>query len=81
MVIDSSYNHLVSVKFDDNGTKVLHCEVLTWTPTLKERLQTILRSLGRCYTTVDNFHSIKFNLLLGAKVIGTQEGYTILRYN
>jgi len=81
MVIDSSNNHSVVVKFDDNGNKVLHCEVLTWTPTLKQRLQSLLQSLGRCYTTVDNSHSVKFNVLLGATIVGVQEGYTVLRYN
>jgi len=81
MVIDSSYNHSVVVKFDDNGLKILHCEVLDWTPSLKKRFTQLLDMLGTCYTTVDNKQSLNFNLNLGATIVGTQDQYTILRYN
>ena len=81
MVIDSSNNHIVVVKFDDNGEKILHCEILDWKPSLKKHLHTLLKSLGTCYTTVDNIKSLNFNLRLGAQVLGKQDQYTILRYN
>jgi hypothetical protein len=81
MVIDSSNNHIVVVKFDDNGEKILHCEVLDWKPSLKKRLSALLKDLGTCYTTVDNIKSLNFNIMLGAQVLGKQDNYTILRYN
>ena len=81
MVIDSSNNHIVVVKFDDNGKKVLHCEILNWTPSLKKHLSSLLDKLGTCYTTVDNNKSLNFNLVLGATIVGQQDQYTILRYN
>lgn len=81
MVIDSSNNHIVVVKFDDDGEKLLHCEILDWKPSLKKHLYTLLDKLGTCYTTVDNPKSLNFNLMLGAEIIGQQDQYTILRYN
>lgn len=81
MVIDSSNNHIVVVKFDDEGNKVLHCEVLDWKPSLKKHLQNLLSQLNTCYTTVDNEQSLHFNLNLGASIVGSEDKYTILRYN
>ena len=81
MVIDSSFNHVVVVKFDDDGEKILHCEVLDWKPSLKRHLNNLLTQLGTCYTTVDNRKSLNFNLMLGAQVLAKQDNYTILRYN
>jgi len=81
VVIDSSDNHIVVVKFDDDGEKILHCEVLDWKPSLKRHLKTLLTQLGTCYTTVDNIKSLNFNLMLGAQVLAKQDNYTILRYN
>lgn len=81
MVIDSSDNHIVVVKFDDLGNKILHCEILDWKPSLKKHLSNLLTRLGTCYTTVDNDNSLHFNLNLGASIVGTQDNYTILRYN
>ena len=81
MVIDSSNNHIVVVKFDDDGEKILHCEVLDWKPSLKRHLSNLLTQLGTCYTTVDNRKSLNFNLMLGAQVLAKQDNYTILRYN
>lgn len=81
MVIDSSNNHIVVVKFDDDGKKILHCEVLDWKPSLKRHLSNLLTQLGTCYTTVDNTKSLNFNLMLGAQVLGKHGNYTILRYN
>ena len=81
MVIDSSSNHIVVVKFDDDGNKVLHCEVLDWKPSLKKHFSELLSKLGTCYTTVNNSQSLTFNLNLGAEVVGSQNQYTILRYN
>ena len=81
MVIDSSFNRSVVVKFDDDGEKILHCEVLDWKPSLKKHFQDLIAKLGVCYTTVDNTQSLNFNLLLGAQVLGKQDNYTILRYN
>lgn len=81
MVIDSSNNHIVVVKFDDDGEKILHCEILDWKPSLKKHLSNLLSQLGTCYTTVDNDKSLNFNLTLGASIVATQDQYTILRYN
>jgi len=81
VVIDSSNNHIVVVKFDDDGEKILHCEVLDWKPSLKRHLSNLLTQLGTCYTTVDNMKSLNFNLMLGAQVLAKQDNYTILRYN
>jgi len=81
VVIDSSNNHIVVVKFDDDGEKILHCEVLDWKPSLKRHLSNLLTQLGTCYTTVDNRKSLNFNLMLGAQVLAKQDNYTILRYN
>jgi hypothetical protein len=81
MVIDSSFSHIVVLKWDDEGTKMVHCEVLEWNKTLKKHLQHLLALLGTCYTVVDNEHSLKFNILLGAKIVGKQDKWTILRYS
>jgi len=81
VVIDSSDNHIVVVKFDDDGEKILHCEVLDWKPSLKRHLSNLLTQLGTCYTTVDNIKSLNFNLMLGAQILAKQDNYTILRYN
>jgi len=81
VVIDSSDNHIVVVKFDDDGEKILHCEVLDWKSSLKRHLSNLLTQLGTCYTTVDNIKSLNFNLMLGAQVLAKQDNYTILRYN
>jgi hypothetical protein len=81
VVIDSSNNHIVVIKFDDDGEKILHCEIMEWKPSLKRHLTNLLKQLGTCYTTVDNIKSLNFNLMLGAQVLAKQDNYTILRYN
>lgn len=81
MVIDSSFNHIVVLKWDDEGTPLVHCEILEWSKELKQHLQHLLTQLPTVYTTVDNVNSLKFNLLLGANIVGSVGKWTILRYN
>ena len=85
MVIDSSFNHIVNIEFDDNGNIFLHCQIMDWSKNLKNRLLRILNQLGTCYSLVEEPQIVKFNQLLGGKVVNEfdYQGHRIklLRYN
>jgi hypothetical protein len=88
MVIDSSFNHVVSVHPVDIDSKTylfLHCQIDDWSKTLRKKLIWILSKLGESYAVAYTPESIKFNKLLGAKVIATIEDHdpvlTVMRYN
>tara|TARA_R100000278_G_scaffold111575_1_gene89141 strand:- start:242 stop:511 length:270 start_codon:yes stop_codon:yes gene_type:complete len=69
MIIDESQNHTVSITITSDGYKLLHCNVMQWNRGLKKRLLNLLKTLGTCYSIVDD-EALKFNKLMGGKHIG-----------
>ena len=88
MVIDSSFNHVVSVHPVDIDSKTylfLHCQIDDWSKTLRKKLKVILSQLGECYAVAHSPKIVKFNELLGAKTIAVIDDHepvlTVMRYN
>lgn len=87
MIVDSSFNHILSVEFayiDGSYRKFLHCQVMDWNRETKERLLWSLDHLGECFV-VAYPEVVKFNKLLGARIIQEHldhdPPFYLMRYN
>jgi len=84
VVVVSDHDILIRVEpvqAKDGVFTFLHCEVLEWNKTTRQKCIDFLQSINRAYVLADNPKLLKFCKLLGGKPYKTISRGTLVRFN
>ena len=69
------------VQAADGVFPFLHCEILEWNKTTRQKCIDFLESINKAYVVADNDKLIKFCTGLGGKVLKQISKGTLIRFN